>query len=202
MLFIVSEPTLLMLPDTPLVRWYAGSAGSILNACAITAVVAASAIAVPTSARFITVPPRCRPEGLRYESVSKDELQLRSDFPRLYRRRGWAGLNVHPSDVALPLQAVPRVVVVEGAACFPRVVARRNVGRVERAVARRDFVAPPAEQLPGLDEAAGLFEPRARLRLPPRERIHAVRRKAPELVDAVDGHRVVALVVARGGGKV
>ena len=34
MLFIVSEPTLFRLPETPLVRWYAGSAESTLSACA------------------------------------------------------------------------------------------------------------------------------------------------------------------------
>ena len=31
MLFIVSEPTLLRLPDTPLVRWYGGRAGIDLD---------------------------------------------------------------------------------------------------------------------------------------------------------------------------
>ena len=48
MLFMVSEPTLLMLPETPDVFWYDGSAGSTLIACAVATVAPSARVANAT----------------------------------------------------------------------------------------------------------------------------------------------------------
>jgi hypothetical protein len=53
MLFMVSEPTLLMFPETPEVFWYDGRAGSTFTAWAAAWLAKSGTVATATSKRFM-----------------------------------------------------------------------------------------------------------------------------------------------------
>ena len=62
MLFMVSEPTLLMLPETPDVFWYAGSAGSTWTCWASTGAARATSAAI-IAKRFMSLLSSIPPSG-------------------------------------------------------------------------------------------------------------------------------------------
>ena len=142
MLFIVSEPTLLRLPDTPLValirrqrridldapapraRPWPRRRRASARAVSLIAIVAVRVCHIACSSLLNLRNPRQK-MNCSCERNSK-VFTVGAVGP---------GLHLDLAEVALPLQAVPRVVVAERAADLLGVVARRQVGRVERAVA-------------------------------------------------------------------